>query len=945
MNLRRIDRLSKLADFSGGRFVIQDHHATSHHWDFRLEMPGLNLKKYFEKRTKETPEPLKDKAETALASWAIPKHHLPSKSEKTLAVEVEPHILSYASFEGEIPKGSYGAGTVSIYDSGLYKLLSGSLEEGKLKIKLNGEKEHGTYNLIRTKDNQWLIMEAKEKIASYPTHPDTEILPGITELDIWNYYQKHKHEIIHALKGYDVLIRMKVDGGVIKRHDNGNPIQLTEENFDRIITGRTIELHRVLSKMTTIIWVDLDDHRPDSNFDELKEYAQEIKELMDSMEEVKSTELQFSGGTGIYVIGYLYSEKDVDEMRNELKEILNTAYGEDSRVTTGIAEPNQIRLDISTLKTAGSIKAPWSLSMTGKASIPIENLETFNPSQINIKTASHEIMGRWYAPDGSSYDVSNTHWQWAMENMKVEPDDLLKKGWMQFSYPSGFRVQNFETTSFEILKKMYSLLNNLILEGSGFVTFIEGYEVKHMYPQTLIRMLDKLLWRKHHFNFKLRIAAVTLTPLHLMALKRVTDISEIPEGRWWIEKKYDGWLTSCIVNEEGIPELWSRRGNFDYSNNFPEIIEELDYVPSGTYLIGELIWRTPDGKQNESAIASLAATKNSSESFSKRVNLKGHVEFILFDCLYSNGESIIDQSIKERREILNSIIRESDHVKISEIFSLEETQKVIDTSLKEGGEGIVIKNKDAKYYIGEEKELRPAGVQYKLKKKHVDWDVVIFEYTSKPGSDKIVFHGGYFNQNGKMTENLKLDNFSKELEQRLKEKLDDGEKFVISVEAQEVTDNNLLRQPRFIRLREDRDPKSVTWEQFEEKKTASYFCQKRVDKIKKGDLYIKIADTPVSRTRGLMGIRYLPENEGMLFVHDSPMNCTYHSRNCKIPLDIAFLDQEGSIINLVQTEPERPQFYSSKKCSFVLETNRGWFEQRGLKSGCNVFDAINLVTR
>lgn len=120
-----------------GRFVVQKHHATHLHYDFRLEMDNV------------------------LKSWAVPKEPPSQPGIKRLAVEVEDHPLSYIDFEGIIPEGMYGAGKVEIWDKGTYTLKSRS--QNKIEFKLNGEKMTGGYTLIRFKGNKnWLLIKNKQ---------------------------------------------------------------------------------------------------------------------------------------------------------------------------------------------------------------------------------------------------------------------------------------------------------------------------------------------------------------------------------------------------------------------------------------------------------------------------------------------------------------------------------------------------------------------------------------------------------------------------------------------------------------------------------------------------------------------------------------------------------------------------------------------------------------
>jgi bifunctional non-homologous end joining protein LigD len=133
-----------------GRFFIQRHNATRLHYDFRLEIAGT------------------------LKSWAIPKGPSLDPGQKHLAASDEDHPISYGDFEGNIPKGEYGGGSVMLWDRGSFELIGeeDGLEQigrGDLKFRLHGEKLQGTWALVhmknRGKGNEWLIIKKKDEAA------------------------------------------------------------------------------------------------------------------------------------------------------------------------------------------------------------------------------------------------------------------------------------------------------------------------------------------------------------------------------------------------------------------------------------------------------------------------------------------------------------------------------------------------------------------------------------------------------------------------------------------------------------------------------------------------------------------------------------------------------------------------------------------------------------
>ncbi len=150
---RRKRRFDRTPEPEGGqaassgrlRFVVQEHHARTVHWDFRLEMEGV------------------------LRSWAVPKGPSLDPAVRRLAVLVEDHPLEYGDFEGVIPPGNYGAGTVMLWDQGTYDCLEGdpaeAFRKGKLTVVLHGHKLRGEFHLVRTKGGggrHWLLFKGKD---------------------------------------------------------------------------------------------------------------------------------------------------------------------------------------------------------------------------------------------------------------------------------------------------------------------------------------------------------------------------------------------------------------------------------------------------------------------------------------------------------------------------------------------------------------------------------------------------------------------------------------------------------------------------------------------------------------------------------------------------------------------------------------------------------------
>jgi bifunctional non-homologous end joining protein LigD len=233
---RKRDRKKTPEPFGGKRgakapiFLVQRHDARRLHYDFRLERDG------------------------ALASWAVPKGVPLEPGQQHLAVHVEDHPLDYATFEGEIPKGEYGAGSVEIWDSGTYELVE-EKPDGGLTVRLHGKKLDGLWTLVPAhldgKEQNWLILRKREdgaaKISGRKYAPMLAVLEDEKHMprgEGWEFEIKWDgYRIVARVAGGEAALRTRKDQDYTQRFANvANELVKALKTPDCVVDGEVCAL-------------------------------------------------------------------------------------------------------------------------------------------------------------------------------------------------------------------------------------------------------------------------------------------------------------------------------------------------------------------------------------------------------------------------------------------------------------------------------------------------------------------------------------------------------------------------------------------------------------------------------------------------------------------------------------------------------------------------------
>lgn len=375
------------------RFVVQHHIARKDHYDLRLEWDGV------------------------LKSWAVPKGPSYNPKDKRLAVMVEDHPLSYRNFEGTIPKGEYGAGTVMLWDYGTWEVLDGkkpNFKKGIIKFKLYGKRLKGLWTLVLMDEDNWLLIKDKDEFHLYNdilefntsvktgrtmakiagekttielTNPDKVIFknPKVTKKDIFNYYEKVAKRMLPFIENR-LISTIRLPDGVggtpfYKKHfenldgylgvkklrssgDNRNDYYYIKDinGIMQEVQMNSYEFHIWGSKVDDVNHADIlvFDLDPDENLSliKLREGVKDLKKILDDYN--LESFLKTSGGKGYHIVVPLRNKttwKNARSIARNIAKLMEATW------------PDKYTSNMKKSKRKGKIFVDWVRNIKGATSV------------------------------------------------------------------------------------------------------------------------------------------------------------------------------------------------------------------------------------------------------------------------------------------------------------------------------------------------------------------------------------------------------------------------------------------------------------------------------------------------------------------------------------------------------------------------------------------------
>ena len=224
---------------------------------------------------------------------------------------------------------------------------------------------------------------------SFPVHPDTIIIKnqfyqeGLSEAQIWNYYQKVKPSILKHSNSIDLIVFIIVNQKllVVRKNKDGNNIRLTKENYDQVVTGRTISFHATMKPQEKIAIVDIDTN----DFDKAKQATEDCYKVLERVQLIRDMNIRFTGKSSFHIQCNLIKKMAIDSIRFMLEKVFNSSEISD-KYTVSKSRRKVPNIDLFRNTVKGGFIIEDSLAITGLRcmNIDIKNLSSFTKEKAII---------------------------------------------------------------------------------------------------------------------------------------------------------------------------------------------------------------------------------------------------------------------------------------------------------------------------------------------------------------------------------------------------------------------------------------------------------------------------------------------------------------------------------------------------------------------------------
>ena len=231
---------------------------------------------------------------------------------------------------------------------------------------------------------------------AYPEHPETIVVKnqyypkGLREIDVWNYYQSVKSKLLKEVRNRDVMFFIMVDVNkpIVRRKLQDKFIRLTPQNYDQLITGRTVSIHTAMNRYEDIGVIDIDID-PRDGFSWAKKVTGDVYDyVMEKIPIISSAEIRFTGKTSFHIFCRFYKKMKIDTIRFMFQKFLRQSSLSKVYSIGGRRKPGIPNIDMSPNKLHGNFIVLHSLSVLGLKCIevPYSQLSSFNPSKAIVRT-------------------------------------------------------------------------------------------------------------------------------------------------------------------------------------------------------------------------------------------------------------------------------------------------------------------------------------------------------------------------------------------------------------------------------------------------------------------------------------------------------------------------------------------------------------------------------